>query len=110
MKLPQGENALISKEKLLNYLLSESHPVGSSKAKFFRGLGYNETNVEELAKSLLHIAQTSDVKSVRKLVYGINYLIEGVVKTPGGKTVTIITVWFIQKEKSRPSFVTAYPV
>lgn len=110
MKLPNSDKAIIPKEKLIDYLLSETHPVGSSKAKFFRGLGYNQTNVGELAKSLLNIAQTNNVKSVRKLAYGTNYLIEGTIKIPNGKTVTITTVWFIQTEKSRPSFVTAYPV
>lgn len=110
MKLPNSDKAYIPKEKLTNYLLSETHPVGSSKAKFFRGLGYNETNVGELTKSLLHIAQTKDVKSVRKLDYGTNYLIEGTIKTQSRKTVTITTVWFIQTSKVRPSFVTAYPV
>lgn len=110
MKLPNSDKAIIPKEKLIDYLLSETHPVGSSKAKFFRGLGFNETNVGLLAKLLLHIAQTNDVKNVRKLAYGTNYSIEGIVKTPNGKTITIITVWFIPIEKSRPSFVTAYPV
>lgn len=31
-------------------------------------------------------------------------------ETPVGKTVRIVTVWFMRTEKSRPSFVTAYPV
>lgn len=110
MKLPSSDKAIVPKKKLIDYLLSETHPVGSSKAKFFRGHGYKKTNIEELAKSLLHIAQTNDVKNIRELDYGTNYLIEGTIKTPNGKTVIITTVWFIQTEKSRPSFVTAYPV
>lgn len=110
MKLPNSDKAIVPKEKLTDYLLSETHPVGSSKAKFFRGLGYKETNVEKLAKSLLNIVKTNDVKNVRQLAYGTNYLIEGDVETPSGKTVTITTVWFIKTSKIRPSFVTAYPV
>lgn len=110
MKLPNSNNAIIPKEKLTDYILSETHPVGSSKAKYFRGLGFNEANVEQLAKLLLHIAQTSDVKNVRKFAYGTNYTVEGAIETPTGKVVYITTVWFIKTEKSRPSFVTAYPV
>ena len=110
MKLPNNKRAIISREKLTDYLLSESHPVGSSKAKFFRGLGFNEANVGQLAKSLLKIAKTDDVKKVRKLIYGTNYVLEGTIETPGGKTVIITTVWFAKTEKSRSSFVTAYPV
>lgn len=106
MKLPNHKNAYIPKEKLTDYILSETHPVGSSKAKFFRGLGFNETNVDKLAKLLLRIAKENDVKNVRKFSYGTNYIVEGTI----GKTVKIITVWFIKTEKGRPSFVTAYPV
>lgn len=110
MKLPRRKSAYIPKGKLTDYLLSESHPVGSSKAKFFRGLGFDEENVDQLAESLLQIGKNNDVKKVRKFTYGTNYMLEGTIKTPIGKTVEIITVWFIKTEKSRPSFVTAYPV
>lgn len=85
MKLPYRKNSHIPKEKLTDYILSETHPVGSSKAKFFRGLGFNETNVGQLAKSLLRIAKTNNVKNVRKLAYGTNYVIEGIIETPTGK-------------------------
>lgn len=110
MKLPFKEKAYIPKEKLTDYILSESHPVGSSKAKFFRGLGFDETNVGQLTKSILRIAKTNDVKDVRKFSYGTNYIVEGSIETPIGKTVIITTVWFAQTEKNRPRFVTAYPV
>ena len=110
MKLPNFNKAIVPKEKLTDYILSESHPVGSSKAKFFRGLGFNEENVNQLAKLLLQIGRKNDVKNTRKFTYGTNYMIEGIIKTPIGKTVKITTVWFTKTEKSRPSFVTAYPV
>lgn len=110
MRLPQANKAIISREKLTDYILSESHPVGSSKAKFFRRLGFDEINVDKLAKSLLRVAKEHDVKNVREFSYGTNYIVEGMIETPIGKTVKIVTVWFVKTEKSRPSFVTAYPV
>ena len=110
MKLPFGKNATIPKEKLTDYLLSETHPVGSAKARFFRKLGFNESNVSRLEKSLLKITKTNDIKETREFAYGTNYVIEGTVKTPTGKIVTIATVWFAKIKESRPSFVTAYPV
>lgn len=110
MKLPYRTKAFIPEEKLTEYILSVSHPVGSSKAKFFRALGFNETNVNHLAKLILKIAKTNDVIKSRKFAYGINYVIEGIIETPSGKTVLVTTVWFAQTEKSIPSFVTAYPV
>ena len=110
MKLPYRKKAIVPKEKLTEYLLSETHPVGNTKAKFFRGLGFGESNTDELSKSLLKIAQTNDVKEKRKFEYGTNYVIDGTIETPSGKSVTITTVWFAKITKSKPSFVTAYPV
>ena len=110
MKLPNNKNALISRAKLIEYLLSETHPVGSAKAKFFRGLGFNESNVSQLEKSLLKIVKTNKVINIREFVYGTNYVIEGIINGPTGKAVNIATVWFAKHKKSRPSFVTAYPV
>lgn len=110
MKLPYRKKAFISQEKLTSYLLSETHPVGSSKARFFRELGFNDSNIDELTKALLKIAWANDVKEERKFVYGINYAIDGIIKTPSRKSVMITTVWFAETVKSRPRFVTAYPV
>lgn len=36
MKLPDKEKAYIPLLKIKDYLLSETHPIGKSKAKFFR--------------------------------------------------------------------------
>lgn len=110
MKLPNRKKAFVQKEKLTNYLLSGTHPVGSAKARFFRKIGFNESNVDELRKALLKIALENDVKEERKFEYGINYSVDGIIETPNGKSVTITTVWYAQAAKNRPRFVTAYPV
>lgn len=110
MKLPYRKKAIVPKEKLTKYLLSETHPVGSAKSKFFRSLGFNNSNMDELTKAFLKIAQDNDVKEERKFEYGINYVIDGIIETPSGKNVILTTVWFTQTTKSRPRFVTAYPV
>lgn len=110
MKLPNRDKAFIPRNKLVKYLLSESHPVGSTKARFFRRHGFNETNVDELEKELLRIARANDVKEDRKFEYGTNYVIDGTMETPSGIRVAITCVWFFKTSKSRPRFITAYPV
>lgn len=110
MKLPYREKASVAEEKLTEYLLSETHPIGSSKAKFFRKHGFNEKNVEILTKLLLKIASDNEIRDVKTLIYGINYVIEGIIDTPAGRTIKVMTVWFIPTGKRKPSFVTAYPV
>lgn len=109
MKLPYRKNAQVSKDKLLNYLLSESHPVGRSKAKFFRKLGFNERNTDKLELSFLSIAYNNDVEDIKKTSYGINYVIKGSISTNKGKKVDIKTVWFVELNKTTPRFVTAIP-
>ncbi len=53
MKLPHRDRAHVPMRKLTNYLLSPSHPVGRSKAPFFRGLGFNASDADALRAELL---------------------------------------------------------
>ena len=77
MKLPNRENAYISPEKLTDYLLSETHPVGKSKAKFLRSVGFNESNVDVLEQSLILIAQSNEVIDTTKTSHGTKYVVDG---------------------------------
>jgi len=70
LQLPNKANACIPLRKLVEYLLSETHAVGKSKAKFFRSLGFNEATVSELEQGLLEIAQTGQVKERVDSPYG----------------------------------------
>ena len=110
MKLENKEQAYIPVAKLLDYLLSETHPVGKSKAKYFRSLGFNETNIGLLKQGLLSIARSEEVKEVLSSDNGIKYVIDGTLKAPTGIMIVIRTVWIIDKGLERPRFVTAYPV
>lgn len=60
MKLPKGDNALISREKLLKYILSETHSLGRFKAKYFESIGFDRENVDALEKCLRSIAKALD--------------------------------------------------
>lgn len=110
MKLPNRENAYIPPLKLRAYLLSETHPVGKSKARLFRSAGFNEDNVTLLKEGLLAIAQSEEVRDVIESAHGVKYIIEGRIQTPAGSDIGVRTVWIIGTGHERPSFVTAYPV
>jgi hypothetical protein len=107
--MQRSDDAYVPPEKLTRYLLSESHPVGSSKAEFFRLHGYNETNLELLERGLLEIAQNEPVRDVVSSPYGMKFVIEGTLATPSGFSIQVVTVWIIESESDRPGFVTAYP-
>ena len=72
MKLPNIDKAVISSDKLRDYLLSRSHPIGRFKSVFFNRLGFSADSwelMEEALRSLLKgDAQEKDVTE-----YGNNY-------------------------------------
>lgn len=109
MRLPNAELARIDKEKLTDYLLSPSHPVGRSKARFFRSLGFGESNLEELERSILSIARVEEVAETLPSLYGTKYVIDGIIQVPAGIEVNLRTIWIIESGDTRPRFVTAYP-
>ena len=98
------------KEKLTGYLLSETHEGGRSKAKFFRSVGFNESNVYLLEKSLLEIAKSEELKNIIESVHGIKYVIDGKINTPSTKVVKVRTVWILEPNQKTPRFITTYPV
>jgi hypothetical protein len=110
MKLPGREKAYVPPRKLVDYLLSASHPVGRSKAKFFRAVGFDEMNAGALERGLVDIARSEDVTEVERTRHGIKYAVEGVLQTPAGGSKRIRTVWIIETGQESPRFVTAYPV
>ncbi len=109
MKLQNKERAYVPLAKLLDYLLSETHPVGKSKAKYLRSLGFNEANLNMLKEGLLSIARSEDVKDEVRSSHGVKYVIDGTLQTPLGAIIRLRTIWVIDKDMERPRFITAYP-
>jgi hypothetical protein len=109
MNLPNSEKAVVTPDKLKDYLLSKSHLVGRWKASFFRSIGFNETNVNELKDALLDVAHRGEVKSTTTSAFGVKYVVEGKIFAPNGKNVIIQTVWVVESGEVRPRLVTAYP-
>lgn len=109
MRLPNCRQAYIPPQKLSAYLLSETHAVGKAKAKFFRALGFNETNTSLLEQGLLTIAHGATAQDVVASPHGTKYILAGVLETPGGTSPRIRTIWILETGEERPRFVTAYP-
>ncbi len=110
MKLPNGENADIPLSKLVDYLLSSTHPVGKWKAKVFQRYGLHAGNAELLRNGLLAIAKSEDIKETIRTQYGVKYIIDGQLWSPLRQPFSIRTIWLVDKGKHVPRFVTAYPL
>ncbi|MEK7812227.1 MAG: DUF6883 domain-containing protein [Candidatus Desantisbacteria bacterium] len=100
----------IGTEKLRQYLLSMTHPVGKSKAKLLRSIGFNESNVNMLKKNLVELALKNEVVDKKVSVHGTKYVIDGNIQSPDSIEITLRTVWIIDNDENILRFITAYPL
>jgi hypothetical protein len=63
-RLPSSEHALVAERKVVDYLLSETHPDGRGKARFFSDHGFSISEWRTLAEALRrHVAEHPVVES-----------------------------------------------
>lgn len=76
MKLPNATNAFIDDRKLIDYSLSESHPLGKHKARVFKSaLGFSLNNFQELKDNILAGILTSEAVETEINQYGTLYVV-----------------------------------
>jgi len=109
MKLPNARDATVDRKKLESYLLSSAHPIGRSKAQFFRAVGFSESDAAILGRALLDAAITGEVVETTKSPHGVKYTVAGLLATPSGRQVKLRTIWIVEAGDARPRLVTAYP-
>lgn len=109
MKLPYAEHVRVDREKVTDYLLSPSHPDGSSKANFFTRYGFRVENWQILAEALRKHGQTHPVVKAVDSNYGSRYSVDGDLEVPDGRCPLVRTVWILAKGSAEPRLVTAYP-
>jgi len=109
MRLPHAELAEVDPAKVRGYLLSEAHPVGKAKARFFREAGFGESTIELLIDGLLQIARMQEVLGAFETVHGVKYVLDGELDTSSGRRLRVRTIWIIDRGQERPRLVTAYP-
>jgi len=108
VKLPNGSKAIVEEAKLIDYVLSQTHPIGRFKARFFASLGIGAENWELLQSALLRMAVSEDAKLGQATEFGQKYLIPGHLEGPQGSA-EILSVWIILAGEDTPRFVTVYP-
>jgi hypothetical protein len=110
MKLPNRKQADVPLTKLKDYLLSETHAGGKTKAKFFRKCGFDESNIDLFMQGLITIAQNQEITEVVSSPHGKKYIIDGSISSPLNRIVNLRTVWIIDEGQEKPRFITAYPI
>lgn len=109
MAVPNAENAVVYESKVRDYLLNLSHPVGSSKARWFFSIGYTSADVARLIGDLTRIAQESNDFVEEQTEFGLKYIVNGIINSPNGILAKITTVWIVEPSKNEVRFVTAFP-
>jgi hypothetical protein len=101
--------AVISPEKLRDYILSPTHPDGRGKAAYLSRFGYSRTDWRRLERDLRAQHLILDAAPGRPSLYGTKYEIVGVLVGPNGATGRIRTVWIVRQGEAVPRLVTLIP-
>lgn len=108
-RLPNYEKTFIDPNKIRDYILSTSHPVGRFKAALFERMGYTKENREQLINDIKLYHLPLDAEVLEKNQYGQKYIIKGVIKWPNGKMIMFKSIWIILEGEDIPRFITIYP-
>lgn len=109
MKLPEAHNAVVPEEKLRDYLLSPTHPIGRFKARLFRALGYSQDRWTDLAEDLRSHAVANEAELGAASEYGTKYEVRGAFAGRNGRSVQLCVVWMLMSGENVPRLVTAFP-
>jgi hypothetical protein len=109
MKIPNAENVVVERAKIVDYLLSDTHTDGRHKAAFFRRFGFDPQRWQQLADALQAHARQHEARE-EPSPFGRRFVIEGIIQAPDGRMPLVRSIWFIQTDETNPRFVTAYPL
>lgn len=107
--VPNRDEAEVPQAKILDYLLSLTHPEGRDKAVFFRRFGFRQDRWRDLRNALVEHVRVNPISSAAQKPFGIHYQVEGPLKTPDGRNPFVRTVWIVLEGGTIPQLLSAYP-
>ena len=108
MKL-SPKTAIISRNKLIDYILNPDHYEGGSKARFLKEIGYDQSNWQLLAKDLREQHLLFKAIPGKSSPYGEKFEITGELVGPTGIKRRIRSIWIIRKGENFARFITLIP-
>lgn len=107
MSVPNPDRVIVSREKVRDYLLSLSHPVGRGKAVWLLNLGYTRAGWRLLRDQIRELAwrPATEVPSP----FGAKFIVQGTITAPTGRSLRVVTVWLLPYGERRVRLVTMYP-
>jgi hypothetical protein len=107
--VPNKERAIVDLAKVSGYLLSRTHPIGRTKARFFSRFGFRDDAPDRLAQALMDHVSVTPVARTESSVHGTKYRLDGPLTSPDGRNPHVSSVWIIPAGDTIPRFVTAFP-
>lgn len=110
MILPDADRARVDRAKVVDYLLSRTHPDGRSKAEFFTRFGFRVEDWQVLADALKAVGISNPVAGAVQSSHGTRYTVDGPIDSPDGRTPRVRTVWIVEPGHPGPRLITAHPL
>ncbi|MEO0926205.1 MAG: DUF6883 domain-containing protein [Cyanobacteria bacterium J06643_13] len=107
MKLPNGDRAEISRQKLLRYCLNPNHASGKHKARVFASaLGITADNVEILNELIQRAAIEGKVIQQSTTEFGQQFKVDWTI--PKTQNIELRTIWEISDLNDNPRLISAF--
>ncbi len=100
-----NQNAIISPNKITNYLLIPLPK--DDKSQYLAQGGYTLDNWQQLERDLREQILTLEAQPTLKTKYGQKYQILGSLNCPNGRILKIKTIWIVTEQTTK--FVTLFP-
>jgi len=109
MNFEDGTKIEVEREKVVDYLLNQTHPENGGKATFFERLGFRGADWENFALALKLVGTQGNLVGKTESPHGRKYVIVGKMGLPPGRTAMVQTIWIVDKGEQAPRLVKAYP-
>ena len=110
MRLQNSEQLQIDREKIVDYLLSPTHPDGQAKAEFFGRFGFRREQWEVFASALRVHGVSHPIAKTVESPHGTRYSVDGEMESPDGRNPRVRSVWMLETDSQRPRLITAHPL
>lgn len=107
MKLPNGDQAEISMQKLIRYCLNPEHPSGKHKARVFESaLGITANNADILRELIQTAAIEGEVVQQDTTAFGQQFKVDWIVADTN--SIELRTIWEITVRNPNPRLISAF--
>ena len=105
MRLPA--DTAIAREKVADYLLRPRPE--NDKSQFLASAGYTPAHAGQLNTDIREQLLALDAEFQETTEYGDKYRIEGYLRGPNGRELSVVSIWMTESTTGTTKFITLYP-